>query len=400
MEKIKILLIVDDYVPHSIKIAAKMMHEMALRYKQMGYEVSVLTPDPLQKEPLIIKDIEGINVLYFKSGEIKNISKIKRAINETLLSWKAWQASKKYFRANHFDGIIYYSPSIFWGLLIKRLKMLWKCNSYLILRDIFPQWTLDNGLMSEKSPIYWYFKFFEWINYKFASKIGVMSPSNVDFFKNKNTNISKFEVLFNWAETPELQDIDDSFRKKLKLENKTVLFYGGNIGHSQKMINLIQLAKQFKDNPTIHFLFVGKGDEVELIQEEKKTHTLNNITYLPSVDQETYFKMLNEFDIGLFSLHPDHKTHNFPGKLLGYMAYSKPILGCVNPGNDLKEIVNQAKAGIVVESGNEKDLYDAAKSLIESENLRNEMGLNGRQLLAKQFSVESACLQIEKTFKQ
>jgi len=55
MEKIKILLIVDDYVPHSIKIAAKMMHEMALRYKQMGYEVSVLTPDPLQKEPLIIR---------------------------------------------------------------------------------------------------------------------------------------------------------------------------------------------------------------------------------------------------------------------------------------------------------------------------------------------------------
>jgi len=97
MEKIKILLIVDDYVPHSIKIAAKMMHEMALRYKQMGYEVSVLTPDPLQKEPLIIKNIEGINVLYFKSGEIKNISKIKRAINETLLSWKAWQASKNIF---------------------------------------------------------------------------------------------------------------------------------------------------------------------------------------------------------------------------------------------------------------------------------------------------------------
>jgi glycosyltransferase involved in cell wall biosynthesis len=166
------------------------------------------------------------------------------------------------------------------------------------------------------------------------------------------------------------------------------------------MINLVQLAKQFKDNPKIHFLFVGKGDEVELIKEEKEKHTLNNITYLPSVDQETYFKMLNEFDIGLFSLHPDHKTHNFPGKLLGYMAYSKPILGCVNPGNDLKEIVNLAKAGIVAESGNEKELYEAAKSLIESENLRNEMGLKGRQLIAKHLSVENACSQIAKTFKQ
>ena len=52
----------------------------------------------------------------------------------------------------------------------------------------------------------------------------------------------------------------------------------------------------------------------------------------------------------MFSLHSGHKTHNFPGKLLGYMSYSKPILGCVNAGNDLADVVNSAKAGIVVDS--------------------------------------------------
>jgi glycosyltransferase involved in cell wall biosynthesis len=110
--------------------------------------------------------------------------------------------------------------------------------------------------------------------------------------------------------------------------------------------------------------------------------------------------MLNEFDIGLFSLHPDHKTHNFPGKLLGYMAYSKPILGCVNSGNDLMVNVNKGKAGIVVESNSEDELYQAAKTLIDSEKIRKEMGSNGRLLLSRQFSVESACLQIEKALKK
>lgn len=37
----KICLIVDDYMPDSIKVAAKMMHEFILN----GHEVSVLTPD-------------------------------------------------------------------------------------------------------------------------------------------------------------------------------------------------------------------------------------------------------------------------------------------------------------------------------------------------------------------
>ena len=144
---------------------------------------------------------------------------------------------------------------------------------------------------------------------------------------------------------------------------------------------------------------VGKGDEVELILSKKMEYKLNNLTYLPSVDQATYFEMLNEFDVGLFSLHPDHKTHNFPGKLLGYMAYEKPILGCVNKGNDLKEIINEASAGIVVNSDDDEELFKAAINLYESEEIRKKMGQNGRKLLMDQFSVESACKQIISTLK-
>jgi O26-antigen biosynthesis N-acetyl-L-fucosamine transferase len=396
----KLLLIVDDYLPHSIKIAAKMMHELALQFKAIGYEPCVITPAPMQKEKLMVKELDDINVLYFRSGEIKNTGKIKRAINETLLSWQAWQACKNFFRNNRFDGIVYYSPSIFWGPLVRKLRSLWNCNSYLILRDIFPQWTVDNGLMSKKSLVYGYFKFFEWINYRSATKIGVMSPSNLDFFKKKINDTSKFQVLFNWAAVTQIPEKTSLHRKRLNLENKTILFYGGNIGHAQKMIYLVNLAKRFKNNSNVHFLFVGKGDEVDLVLNEKEKHNLANLTCLPSVDQKTYFEMLNEFDIGLFSLHPDHKTHNFPGKLLGYMAYKKPILGCVNQGNDLKEIINSASAGLVVNSGADNDLFKAAKTLIESKELRKEMGANARQLLSKQFSVESASVQIEKALKE
>ena len=390
----KLLLIVDDYLPDSTKVGAKMMHELALELKNSSHEVLILTPKPLQKELLTVQKIDGISVLFFRSGEIKNVGKLKRAINESLLSYQAFKSAKEYLKENPCNGIIYYSPSIFFGSLVRKLSNLWNCKSYLILRDIFPQWAVDNNLIKENSLVHWYFNFFEKINYKSADRVGVMSPSNLEFFKSKNINTSKFEVLYNWAQIGEVPKVENNFRKKLKLKNKIVLFYGGNIGHAQQMMNLINLAKKFTKNSSVHFLFVGEGDEVELLLKELSNNKLKNITYLPPVNQNTYFEMLNEFDIGMFSLHSGHKTHNFPGKLLGYMSYSKPILGCVNVGNDLADVVNSAKAGIVVDSNDSFGLYEAAKALIDSESIRNKMGTNGRELLLNKFSVKSVSKQI------
>ena len=285
----KLLLIIDDYLPDSTKVGAKMMHELALELKNNGHEVSVLTPKPLQKELLSVKKIDDINVLFFKSGKIKNVGKIKRAVNETLLSYQAFKSAKKYLKENPHNGIIYYSPSIFFGRLVRKLSKLWNCKTYLILRDIFPQWAVDNNLLKENSLKFLYFKFFEKINYTSANRIGVMSQSNLDFFKSKNINTSKFEVLYNWSQIIDAPVVNGDFRKKLKLENKIVLFYGGNIGHAQQMKNLINLAKKFTENSSVHFLFVGQGDEVKLLLKEIKNNELKNITYLPAVDQNTYF---------------------------------------------------------------------------------------------------------------
>ena len=99
----KLLLIVDDYLPSSTKIAAKMMHDLALQFKVNGHDVWMLTPAPRQKEKLRVVNLEGINVLFFNSGKIKNISKVKRAINESLLPVDAWKASRKILKHTRFE---------------------------------------------------------------------------------------------------------------------------------------------------------------------------------------------------------------------------------------------------------------------------------------------------------
>ena len=180
------------------------------------------------------------------------------------------------------------------------------------------------------------------------------------------------------------------------LSKKTVYFYGGNIGHAQDMMNIVRLAINMRKEEKAHFVFVGAGDEVELVRKAMKQEGLNNMTLLPSVSQDEFRQMLAEFDVGLFTLHKDHITHNFPGKLLGYMVQELPILGSINQGNDLKEIVEEAGAGLITVNGEDEVLYTNALKLLHDEDYRKQMGVDARKLLESTFSVESAVRQILK----
>ncbi|MCA4001950.1 glycosyltransferase family 4 protein [Vibrio vulnificus] len=394
-------LIIDDYLPHSTRVAAKMFHELAKQFVLMGHEVTVITPDVEQKSKLEISEYDGVTVWRFSSGAIKDIGKVKRAINETLLSTKAWSAISGKIAPDTFDGVIYYSPSIFFGSLIKRLKARCQCPSYLILRDLFPQWIIDAGMVKQGSAIERYFRFFETRSYQQADTIGLMSEKNLELFNNLTDGRYPTEILRNWAALePHKSRENSKFKIKLGLENKVVFFYGGNMGHAQDMSNLMRLAKAMQPYRDAHFLFIGQGDEVELINRLASDWNLTNFSYLPSVNQEVFKDILAEMDVGLFSLAANHTAHNFPGKLLGYMVQSLPILGSVNRCNDLFDIINDNNAGMISINGDDDDLFNNALSLYENLTLRKETGSNAYHLLKQEFSVQAAAKAILEALKE
>ena len=99
----------------------------------------------------------------------------------------------------------------------------------------------------------------------------------------------------------------------------------------------------------------------------------------------TIFFCTKTADIGLFSLHRDHKTHNFPGKILGYLAQGMPVLGLVNPGNDLLGVINNAGAGFVTVTGEEEQLFQNALILVRNLSEREQMVVKSKHLMGKLF---------------
>lgn len=398
----KILIIVDDYLPDSIKVTAKMIHELALELKNLGNEVLVVTPDSyksLKENAKKFNTYEDVEVLRFPSGKLKNVSKIQRLINELLLPFRAWKAGKDRFKEFRMDLVVYYSPSIFWGWLVYKLRKFSKPKTYLILRDFFPQWAIDNGIISKKSLITKFLLLMENLNYRQADTIGLMSQKNLEWFRGYYKGRAKLEVLYNWVSDKPISSNNESlksnYRKQLNLEGKVVFFYGGNIGHAQDMSQILRLAQRLTKHPSAHLLLVGAGDEVNLINDYIRKSNLSNLTLLDPVPQEEYRKMLSEFDVGLFCLNFNHSTHNFPGKILSYLVQGLPILGSVNPGNDLKEVIEEANAGYVVVAGDDDGFYECAKKLLDQKQ-RTSLSVNAKKLLKSKFDIKTAAMQIMK----
>jgi len=402
---VKICIIVDDYLPRSIKVAGKMMHELALEFQKNGHSVSVITPDDQLKFGCSKQNFESIQVIRFSSGRIKNVWKPIRLINEYLLSFRARVFLRRWIEINPQDLIVFYSPTIFFSGLVEYLKAKWQCKSFLIVRDFFPQWTIDNGLLKEDSVIAKFFRFYEKRMYKCADKIGIQSPANLEWFKNKFPEFGNTTLLYNWAtenaniQTSQIEkksipknDISIkvlNLREEYNLNGKIIFFYGGNIGTAQHMQNLLDLAEGLLKEDTAFFIFLGNGDEFQFVSQQIRSKNLHNSILLPSVSQEEYLFILDQVDVGLITLHPHHKTHNFPGKILGYMQKGLPILGIVNPGNDLQSIINKAGAGYIETNNDYEELIIAARRML-SKSVRNRMGNASRELLKSDFSVSKA----------
>jgi glycosyltransferase involved in cell wall biosynthesis len=374
-----------------------MMHELALKFSSLKHKAVVLTPGSIWQKSFLVTEIyEGVEVWRFRSINFRKKSKLFRAGGEILMPFFALIAlfiSRKAKSVN-FELVVNYSPSIFFAPIARYFRKR-KTFVFLVLRDFFPQWAIDQGLLANRSPITWFFRQVEKLNYRSSNVVAVQSPANLNIFKHIYSGQVNLKVLMNWsAQSPYF--IKESFdrhclRKELSLpSDKVILLYGGNIGRAQDMENIVRLAKRLSSCEKAHLFLIGQGDEYEMVHEAINKYQLKNVTLMPSVSQDKYREYVASADIGLFSLSKAHTAHNFPGKLLGYMVERKPILGSVNLGNDVASIMLDSKSGLVSFNGDDDQFLADALSLIENEPLRKEMGLNAYALLKNTFSVDKA----------
>ena len=389
----RIALIADAFPPMRISSAIQ-LRDLCFTLVEQGHEPTVLTPVSEQKEPWQMEMWNGVRIVRLKSPKTKDVGYARRTVGECLMPYAMRYNLRKSPLANErWDGIVWYSPSIFFAPIVKLLKQRSACRSYLIIRDIFPEWVVDMGLIRRGLP-YHFFKMIEHFQYSIADVVGVQTPASLAYFDVwKKHPDRQLEVLQNWLR--QAPNIGCSISiAKTALVGRKIFVYAGNMGVAQGITVLLNLAERLKSRKEIGFLFVGRGSHVQPLRVEASARGLDNVVFFDEIDPEEIPGLYAQCHIGLVMLDSRHKTHNIPGKFISYMQNGLPVLANINPGNDLVDLITQKRVGKVCTEPSVDTLQRLAESLLDE--LADDDKVQSRcQLLAAQlFSAEVAAQQI------
>jgi glycosyltransferase involved in cell wall biosynthesis len=390
---LRLALITENFPPLR-NSGAVQLRDLAREFARQGHALTVLLPTSNQQAPWALEQMDGVQVLSLKAPRTKDIGYVRRTLGELAMPFAMLrQFRKSPLATEQWDGVVWYAPSIFHGPLASELKKNSGCKGYLIIRDIFPEWAVDMGLMGRGLP----YRFFDAVaryQYSVANVIGVQTPGNRSYFEQWHQQPGRqLEVLPNWLDKPALAHCPIRVNET-PLAGRKVFVYAGNMGIAQGMDILLDLAEQLRGRTDVGFLFVGRGSDAARLKGSAKDRKLDNVLFYDEIHPDEIPDLYAQCSAGIVALDPRHKSHNIPGKFLTYMQSGLPVLANINAGNDLAQMIRDEHVGQVCESNRVEDLVQFANRLLDQIESDGQMPSRCRSLFECEFAVEKTVRQI------
>lgn len=373
-----------------------------------GHHVTIVSPleRRYKKHTQIIKN-EQYTILRPKILNIQKTNIFEKTISTLLIDIQLLISIKKNIYINDTDIIIYSTPPITLTRTISYCKSHSNAFSYLLLKDIFPQNALDLGMMTKASPLYRYFRRKEERLYNLSDKIGCMSPANVAYVQQNNTEVTSQKIeecpnsIYPILVVPD-EDARLAARQRLNLPVDKVLFvYGGNLGRPQAVDYIIDFLAGRSADEKGYYMIVGSGTEYGKLENWCKQTSPRHVTLSPFLPKAAYDDLLEAADAGLIFLDHRFSIPNFPSRLLSYMEYGLPILAATDDATDIGKIITEGCFGFSASSSNLSDFNTKIDAFLQLQPIqRKEMGLRGRLYLESHYHVNTSYEIIINAYKE
>ena len=395
------------YLPEtaaSLYITDNIVHACA----EDGNEVLLYTPTPTRSVPegssWVRKEtlVDGkLHIKRFRMyGEGKN--PILRALRYLLceivqLHYCLWEK---------YDVAFIDSTPPIQGLKMPLIKFFKHKPIVYNAQDIFPDSLVGTGLTHKGSLIWKIGRIVEKITYKYSDKIIVISEDFKNNLIEKGVPEEKIVVIYNWVDETAVVDIPRSENKlfdKYELDrSKFYITYNGNIGLTQNMDMLLEVAKALEANEDIQFVLVGNGAYLENVKRIIAERDVQNVTMLPFQPYEDISHVFSLGDVSLVISKPEVGANSVPSKTWSIMSASRPILANFDE-NELKTIIENNQCGIFTKAGDKVAFTEAILKLYGDRDLCKVMGKNGRKFVMENLTKEigtSKYIEVIKSFEK
>lgn len=363
-------------------------------FKRHGHDVAAISPREKRAGLPTEYDTMGeFPVLRVAIGNVTKNGPVEKGLSLLGLPGRIERAIREHMPTYVPDLILFATPPTTVGGLVCRMKKRFCASTYLLLKDIFPQNSLDLGLLSTSGIsglIYRYFKGTERKTYEAADFIGCMSPANVEYLLDHERWLDSSRVEENPNSLiPEQPASTDRFEMRsefgLPLDER-VLVYGGNLGKPQAIDILIDALRTNESESVGHFVIAGSGTERGKLEAFFEECQPIHATLLPALSRERFDELLAAADAGLILLDYRFTIPNFPSRLLSYLQAGLPVVVCTDSASDMGAIAEENGFGVRCSSEDASNLLSGCSRLLEKD--LQVMGSEGRRYLEREYTAE------------
>lgn len=370
-------------------------------FAQAGMDMIVFVPTPCRgisaeerkvyckKKHRVEKLYGGKMILYRFSLYAEGTIPVMRAFRYVL----CW--IKQLYRgllAHDIDVVYLASTPPIQGVMGGLLKKMKGVPFVYNLQDIFPDSMAGTGLARKGGLIWKIGRLIENFTYKHADKIIVISE---DFKKNimaKGVPEDKIVVIYNWVDQNKVVDVPREENKLFDAygldRSKFYITYNGNIGLTQNMDMLLDVAKELQEEyEDIHFVLVGNGAYLDEVKRKVADQQLENVHLLPFQPYEDISHVFSLGDASLVISKPGVGANSVPSKTWSIMSASRPVLANFDE-NELKTIIENNHCGIFTKAGDKDAFKESILTLYNHRELCQEYGHNGRKFVLDNLTRE------------
>ncbi|MBX3053006.1 MAG: glycosyltransferase family 4 protein [Caldilineaceae bacterium] len=379
---------------------ANMMSELAHGLHDEGHRVTVLTSMPhYNPTPEVLKNPTYRARLprLFTDVDEDGVRVIR--VYMPLKGQRVWRRALDYVwfqiltliigvsKAGRQDIIFVPSPPITLGINGFLLKFFLKGKMIYDVRELWPDVPVRMGLLKNRVLIQ--------LAYAIEGFVYRNSAAITSIARSFNANLASRGVppqkLFF---TPNFVDVEwltplpktNDFAREHGLETKFVVFYAGNIGLSQGLEILVEIAHGFEKEEDVQFLIIGDGAARLRLERAIQDSGLHNVRLLPFQPYGRVPETYATADVCISPMQFGFSYDTVPSKIYTAMAAGRPVVAAAEADTETTSLLQESGGGIVVAPESAREMIEAIQRLRNSPKEAQQMGLKARSWVVAHYS--------------
>lgn len=389
------IVILSQYFPPEVGAPQNRLYELAVRLKERGAEVTILTAMPNYPQMVVHEQYKG---KFFVSENMNGLTVLRswiyastsKGIFKRLLNYYSFVFSSFWiglFKLPKHDFLLVESPPLFLGKTAFALTRLRGSKMIFNVSDLWPESAEKLGIVTNKS----FLKVTTILEEFLYKKSFFITGQTQGICKDIQTRFPKKDLFWlpNGVDMNyySIDQVESNWRKENGFdEDDFLLLYAGIIGHAQGLEVILHAASQIQVHSKIKFLLLGSGPERDKLLALKEELRLTNVHFLDAVGKKEMPAIVKAADVAVIPLKKlDLFLGAIPSKIFENLAMKKPILlGVLGEAKEL--FIDSGKAGLAFEPENAEDLAQKTLQLFQNKNECTQLGENGYQYVKDNFT--------------